>query len=192
MDREPGSTLPLAEQFRFDGGTPGLDLLATLGFRGADPLERLTSARRFREWLRLRGLPVVAVKDADLETVRDLREDGYAVLAAVAGGQRPPARAVAALNAWAQRPLPGEGIRIHGGTLERRPPAATLETVLVGLARDLVEVALDRTDELRTCVAPACTMVYLDTSRGHRRQWCSMARCGNRAKAARHRARSAS
>jgi predicted RNA-binding Zn ribbon-like protein len=32
--------------------------------------------------------------------------------------------------------------------------------------------------------------VFYDTSRTGRRRWCDMATCGNRAKAARHRARS--
>ena len=34
-----------------------------------------------------------------------------------------------------------------------------------------------------------CTMWFLDVSRGHGRRWCSMAICGNRAKAAAYRAR---
>ncbi|WP_411093653.1 CGNR zinc finger domain-containing protein [Streptomyces sp. 049-1] len=32
-------------------------------------------------------------------------------------------------------------------------------------------------------------MIYLDTTRGRPRKWCSMQRCGNTAKAARHRRR---
>jgi predicted RNA-binding Zn ribbon-like protein len=34
-----------------------------------------------------------------------------------------------------------------------------------------------------------CTLWFLDVSRGHGRRWCSMAICGNRAKAAAYRAR---
>jgi predicted RNA-binding Zn ribbon-like protein len=42
---------------------------------------------------------------------------------------------------------------------------------------------------VRRCAAdPACTRVFLDTSRSGRRRWCDMTTCGNRAKAARHRA----
>jgi len=42
---------------------------------------------------------------------------------------------------------------------------------------------------LRRCADRACAHWFLDTSKGGRRRWCSMARCGNRAKAERHRAR---
>ncbi len=42
---------------------------------------------------------------------------------------------------------------------------------------------------VRKCEGPACTLWFLDVSKGHARRWCSMAMCGNRAKAAAHRAR---
>jgi len=45
---------------------------------------------------------------------------------------------------------------------------------------------------LRRCAAMECGRWFLDTSKGGRRRWCSMARCGNRSKAARYRRRHAS
>jgi predicted RNA-binding Zn ribbon-like protein len=44
---------------------------------------------------------------------------------------------------------------------------------------------------IRSCVGSACMLVFLDRTKGHARRWCSMAVCGNRAKAAAHRARRA-
>jgi predicted RNA-binding Zn ribbon-like protein len=43
---------------------------------------------------------------------------------------------------------------------------------------------------IRSCEGSACTLVFLDRTKAHARRWCSMAVCGNRAKAAAHRARS--
>jgi predicted RNA-binding Zn ribbon-like protein len=40
---------------------------------------------------------------------------------------------------------------------------------------------------VRPCEGSACTLWFYDRTRSHRRRWCSMAACGNRAKAARHR-----
>ncbi len=37
------------------------------------------------------------------------------------------------------------------------------------------------------CENPRCTMWFLDVSINHTRRWCSMAKCGNQAKAAAHR-----
>jgi predicted RNA-binding Zn ribbon-like protein len=42
---------------------------------------------------------------------------------------------------------------------------------------------------VRRCEGPSCTLWFLDVSKAHARRWCSMALCGNRAKAAAHRAR---
>jgi predicted RNA-binding Zn ribbon-like protein len=45
---------------------------------------------------------------------------------------------------------------------------------------------------VRKCESPTCTLWFLDISKAHARRWCSMAVCGNRAKAAAHRARARS
>lgn len=42
---------------------------------------------------------------------------------------------------------------------------------------------------IRSCEGSACTLLFLDRTRAHSRRWCSMAACGNRAKAAAYRAR---
>ena len=42
---------------------------------------------------------------------------------------------------------------------------------------------------VRCCSDPRCRRVFLDSTKNGRRRWCDMATCGNRAKAARHRAR---
>ena len=42
---------------------------------------------------------------------------------------------------------------------------------------------------IRSCENDACTLMFYDRTKGHARRWCSMAACGNRAKAAAHRAR---
>src|SRR5262245_38130132 len=42
---------------------------------------------------------------------------------------------------------------------------------------------------IRACEGSVCSLLFLDRTKGHGRRWCSMAVCGNRAKAAAHRAR---
>jgi predicted RNA-binding Zn ribbon-like protein len=44
---------------------------------------------------------------------------------------------------------------------------------------------------LRRCADEQCSLYFYDTSKNHKRRWCSMDYCGNRAKAAGHRAREA-
>jgi predicted RNA-binding Zn ribbon-like protein len=44
----------------------------------------------------------------------------------------------------------------------------------------------DRRAWVHTCHDPECAWMFLDLSRNRTRRWCSMAECGNRAKARRH------
>lgn len=43
--------------------------------------------------------------------------------------------------------------------------------------------------KIKNCEGPTCTLWFWDTSKNNKRRWCSMSICGNRAKAAAHRAR---
>lgn len=42
---------------------------------------------------------------------------------------------------------------------------------------------------IKSCEGQSCTLMFYDRTKGHARRWCSMSACGNRAKAAAHRAR---
>jgi predicted RNA-binding Zn ribbon-like protein len=61
-----------------------------------------------------------------------------------------------------------------------------LEQVLGAVARLAVRGELSR---VKICPADDCRWAFYDTSRNSSRQWCSMAVCGNRAKARAYRAR---
>ncbi|MEV6184416.1 CGNR zinc finger domain-containing protein, partial [Streptomyces sp. NPDC052015] len=78
--------------------------------------------------------------------------------------------------------------------LVRRLPAAPgCGELLAAIARDTVELLTDPAARasLRHCEGDNCPLVYLDTSRGRRRRWCSSETCGNRERVARHRRRAA-
>ena len=45
---------------------------------------------------------------------------------------------------------------------------------------------------VRACEGSVCSLLFLDRTKAHVRRWCSMAVCGNRAKAAAHRAKNRS
>ncbi|MEV6752057.1 CGNR zinc finger domain-containing protein [Streptomyces sp. NPDC051214] len=56
-------------------------------------------------------------------------------------------------------------------------------------ARDYLTLLAAAPDRIRPCAHEACILHFFDTSRNGTRRWCSMAACGNRAKASRHYAR---
>jgi len=72
------------------------------------------------------------------------------------------------------------------------PLGPDVVALLAPVARSAVALAMDvDPTRLRQCAASDCARWFLDTSKAGRRRWCSMATCGNRAKAARYRARQA-
>ena len=64
------------------------------------------------------------------------------------------------------------------------------EQLLQPLAEAIADLVCNEDFRLiRTCEGKACVLLFLDKTKSHARRWCSMALCGNRAKAAAHRAR---
>jgi len=60
-----------------------------------------------------------------------------------------------------------------------------LEWLLAAVARSGAEIIAEGTRaRLRLCANPHCGLFFYDTSRTHRRRWCSMTLCGNRSKVA--------
>ena len=52
-----------------------------------------------------------------------------------------------------------------------------------------MELTAGHPERVKVCASDTCQWIFYDGSRTSRRRWCDMATCGNRAKAARHRAR---
>ncbi|MET8979194.1 CGNR zinc finger domain-containing protein [Streptomyces sp. NPDC004539] len=113
----------------------------------------------------------------------------------VAYDVHPYDRPLAVLND-AARPAPPvpRAVLLDDGRLTSRlaePP--TCPALLSTLARDALDLLTDpgSLSALRQCEGDNCPIVYLDTSRGRRRRWCSSEICGNRERVARHRRRAA-
>lgn len=183
------------DDLRFDGGRICLDLAATAT---GTPTERLTGPQELRTWLVGAGLvphgtPLDGVDGRWLGRFRALGEllcrvvhdelrgraadADLALLNSAAGAGQPPATcAVRTADGALARTLPGP------------PDCAGL---LAAVARDAIGLLTDAAArrQLRQCEGARCTLVYLDTSRGRRRRWCSSEVCGNRERVARHRRR---
>ncbi|MEU3291546.1 ABATE domain-containing protein [Streptomyces longwoodensis] len=196
----PGTATAPHEQ-RFDAGRLCLDLLAT-----AHPLERLHSLPPLCAWITASGLVPqgTLLPSADLSWVTAFRELRgcvrqlvHACLAPDHGAPAAPALspALARLNDLARAATPApRAVRGEDGTLVRRLDAAPdCAALLAVVARDAVELLTDPVARaaLRQCAGDNCPLVYVDTSRGRRRRWCSSEVCGNRERVARHRRRTA-
>jgi predicted RNA-binding Zn ribbon-like protein len=183
-----------------------LDFVNTTGLTGGQPFEDLASLHDALHWLVDHGVltPEAAIEEQRrlaatpgageeaLERIRRVRT-GLRELIDAVDKERPPAEdALAAVNeALATREsttlVPGPDGQLR---LERRREGEPVDRALAELARRVAaEFGEGRPDRFRVCGNDRCRWVFYDRSRPGSRRWCEMSSCGNRAKAARHRAR---
>ncbi|MEO3978161.1 CGNR zinc finger domain-containing protein [Streptomyces sp. CAU 1734] len=190
-------------EWRHDSGRMCLDLMATAESRddgaeegGGEPLAAPGGLVR---WLLGAGLlppgtALGAFADAWAGRFAELR--GWTdelVRAQIDGRCAEPA--LERVNAVAAGPPPViRAVPDADGTLVRAlGTAPECGALLAAVARDVLELLTDPVARarLRECQGERCHRVYLDTSRGRRRRWCSSEVCGNRERVARHRRRAA-
>jgi predicted RNA-binding Zn ribbon-like protein len=74
----------------------------------------------------------------------------------------------------------------------RAASASTPNALLLPIAEALAHLVRSEDFPLvKGCEGRTCTFLFLDRTHGRARRWCSMTICGNRAKQAAHRQRSA-
>jgi predicted RNA-binding Zn ribbon-like protein len=171
------------------------DFMNTLELDEGSLVDRLQTAADATRWLVDRGLihagAAAPHEAAALERIRSVREALREVAHAVAEHRAADAAAIAEVNRAIQArervELVAESDGVSVGHSHVGDP---LDDALARLADPLVhEISTGNADRVRICANDTCQWVFFDESRAARRRWCDMATCGNRAKAARHRAR---
>ncbi|MHB9855544.1 CGNR zinc finger domain-containing protein [Streptomyces krungchingensis] len=168
-------------------GNPALDFAATLRARRSARFEMFASPDRLDAWYLESGIvdAVSPCGESDVEQATTVREALYELITARQLGEDYNVQALAVLNGAARKPPATPQLTPSGRWTE-----ATPEEALSTVARQAIEL-LSGPDVplLKECGNPECTRIYIDRSRGTRRQWCGMESCGNKIKAAAYRAR---
>jgi predicted RNA-binding Zn ribbon-like protein len=174
--------------FRYDTGTPWLDLLATVGNAYGDrSVERMRGLPELVEWLGHQGLtPQQPPTEDDLASVRELRALLRPVVLAELAGEPIDPAVLGALQPWLDRAVPPR-VEVRDGRAALAPPP-TVDAALAVLCRQAVEfLAGPGSAHLHACADPACHMAFVDPT--GRRRWCSAEICGVKARVRAHRAR---
>jgi predicted RNA-binding Zn ribbon-like protein len=196
---------------------PALDFVNTRAFPGGKEVEWLTNGRDLVAWLTAADLGDPAALQAAARSIGARRSDVVAARARAlrewlrgfverhAGRPlaRPAAGELGPLNELlsddnafrcveVRAATRATGERAPGALVWRRhrrnlPADAALLLPVADAIGDLL-TAEDFT-LVRRCEGTGCSLVFLDRTKNHGRRWCSIAWCGNRAKAAAHRAR---
>ncbi|MBV9116776.1 MAG: ABATE domain-containing protein [Acetobacteraceae bacterium] len=152
--------------------------------RGAGGVD-VEIAQSFQDWWRPRPRAASAVFTEAIA----LREALFRLFEAVSSGEAPDPAALDVLNAALGSAAPRSRVAPRADALVWSvdglvPGMAALLSPVLWSASDLL--AGTRRRRVRLCANPQCRWVFLDDSKSGTRRWCSMASCGNRAKAHRH------
>jgi len=208
------------KKFEFLGEALCLDFLNTLHDVGAeDPEEELSSNTDLAVWAEQAGilsaseagrlqagaprnyvqLKLPGKKRASLlDHARSLREALRKMFRRMARDGKVSPRDIETLNLLLERfPAAARIERSNGDrskgewTMSWESRAGEAEKIFYAIVKSAAElVATGRWRAVRECASDTCTWMFLDTSKNHSRRWCEMARCGNRDKVHRFRARS--
>jgi len=202
-------TEPVRPKPLFIADDRALDLLNSVGAPWGTAIEWLGDGRDLLAWLEQAGLvpPDVSARfreeaspealDAVAAQARDLREWFREFIAAHSGrGLEPTALAdLDKINQLLARDETYRQIEAQDAgnpslQWQRHRRWRAPEDLLLPIAEAMADL-ICRADleRVKHCEGTTCTMWFHDISKNHTRRWCMMAVCGNRAKAAAHRAK---
>ena len=183
--------------FLFLAGHPSLDFLNTRPLVRGQPVELLPSLEEFLRWLTRAGPHRRPRRRPTRSSAGTARRRASARRRARAGVSRDAAPHDGRPRPRARRFDRGRGRdQLHPGRERRQPPSrAPGRRVSDAIRRAADEPrspcsaasprpprTFSRTRTLhlvRRCGNPDCVLFFFDTTRNHRRQWCSMGTCGN-------------
>jgi predicted RNA-binding Zn ribbon-like protein len=177
------------QRWWFDTGSLALDFAYAGGF--GDGPQTLHTPTQLSTWLAGRFPEVDSdVSERDLADGRALQRAIAAISVAVSVDGVPAAEDVDVVNLFAATAdIPPA---LAGGSRQAGRSRARAGQAFSAMAREAIEVfSAENAERVRECSAEDCHLVFFDESRSNNRRWCSMQRCGNRAKVRAHRSRAA-
>lgn len=169
------------DKLPFLGGRLCLDFVNTANWQEGRPLdERLSDLPALSVWSERKGLTAGSPLTGDIAEAQGFRCVLRRCFVAAEGASREDLARLDAVRRLASPLARSAGGRYHlasdtvGGVLSLVAQSAA-ELLLTGMQ-----------DRIKACPGEMCGWLFLDESPSGRRRWCSMAVCGNRAKAKRH------
>lgn len=181
---------PVADPRPLTGEPVSIDLLNTRWIDGAGRQDLLDTVGGLATWLGTD--PVREAFGGEVVADEETRERLLQVRTALDGVVRTmpvfDADTLKAVNDVLGHGRIGRSLRPDGPRSEVQVDSPSWRPAWVA-AEDFLRLLADRPERIRHCANDACVLHFYDVSKNGTRRWCSMAGCGNRAKAKRHFAR---
>lgn len=179
----------IEQNYKFVGNNLGIDFINTEVKDKSGLIDLLRSENDVMEWLDQANIDADFGQGIELGELLKFRAKARHVLNQIIDNERLDEMAIASLNDYLknyktryQLEMSSEGYELNN----QKTYSSTAD--LIGLfAFELANLlASDQRSYLKRCLNPDCVLMFLDNSRSHKRRWCSMDICGNRAKASKH------
>lgn len=181
------------------GNNAGLDLVNTRGVQDGKPFDLLNSFKDLVSWSSAAGVideararkiigkwSGTAEADRVFKRALQLRDSLSSIGDELVQGGRPSAERLKDLNDLLRRKSGWFEVRVeeNGYAKAFHADLDDIDGILVPIGESVADLlCFGDLSQVKRCESDECVLVFHDTSKNHRRRWCSMATCGNRAKA---------
>jgi predicted RNA-binding Zn ribbon-like protein len=184
--------------WQFVADDVALDFLNTAYGKGAGHVDCFDSDQAVLDWLARAGVstefaeaPRPAKAGTLLQAALELRDATRDLIEKRKAGRSADVTLINNFLALAPRHAPLGWKKGQPPILSQVREAAGPTAVLTPVAEAVAKLLTEGDFELvRACEGETCTLWFYDRTKSHRRRWCDMAVCGNRAKVAAFRERS--
>lgn len=186
--------MTVRDPFLFLAGSVPLDFVNTELMGSDGPTDLLVEPADLLRWITESGLGRGArlqVRAEDLVEAKALRADLRRTFLHLAAGGKLRSSDLAPLNRHLGLITGALALGLHDGAarLDFAPIGKLSATFLIARAAAEFFAGSDLS-LVKSCEGTGCILLFHDTTKNHKRRWCSMAVCGNRSKAAAHYRRS--
>jgi len=180
-----------SQQFLFISNNIALDFVNTVVAIRGRLVDLLQDRSNLIDWLNATNLcvDISKVDSSLLDSALELRATLRNILTAKIDSVSVQEKDLAIVNQYLSNHSTQKTLFFESGEYVLQPAQKTLtSSMLLGvLAYEAASlIASTQSQQIKRCKNNECQLIFLDTSRSRKRQWCSMDVCGNRAKVATH------
>ncbi len=184
-----------ASEFYLIGNNLSLDFINTEAVADGKPLDLIGETESFLRWTKvvelLEDAQIVKLRekssDRKLLEIVEFRKVLREMFVDLAQGKTIKNGEIERINEQLKKQNGYSALEKNEDGLAKRFHAGYTELLqlLVPIAESAADLLIyGDVSLLKKCENPNCILYFYDTTKNHRRRWCSMAGCGNRAKAA--------
>jgi len=179
----------IKQKYEFVGNNLGVDFINTEVNVKGELVDLLLNESDVMAWLEQANIDADLARGIDVGKLLAFRQMARQVLSQIIENEKVENDALATLNDSLQNYKMQYQLEqsSEGYQLINQNVCHSTTDIIGLLAFELANMlSSEQRTYLKRCLNPDCVLMFVDNSRSHKRRWCSMDTCGNRAKVSKH------